>query len=506
MKICLIRPGFVTTTGAIGIEIILPLGIAYLAAHLRREGFDVCFVDAVGEDIGAFTPLPDLPNGVMRGIADEDTVARIPADVDVIGISCMFSVNWVISRRLIQAVRRRFPEAFLIIGGEHATALPEYCLRDAPELDLLVLGEGEHTTAELLHTLEQGGDPRTVPGVAFLRDGEYRVAPQRARERELVTLPWPAWDLLPVENYLGHVNAGLEYGRTMPIIASRGCPYDCTFCSNPVMWGKLWRARPAADVVAEIEHNIRTYNIASLDFFDLTTIVKRSWIIEFCNLMIERRLKVTWQLITTRSEMIDQEVTRLMKQAGCTYVTYAAESGSARILADIRKKVDREAMLRSMGYAVHAGLGVKVNFIAGFPDERLSDVLASYWMAMRAAWRGAHDGSFFPFSPYPGSALFRRLLDEGRIALNDRYFFDLASYNPFQVKSFARHFNDWQLRWLCLIGIGLFYLVGFGRRPGRIWNLMVQIYHSDGKTRLAGTLVRVLKKRRGIKKAAAAEA
>lgn len=506
MKVCLIRPGLVTTEGAIGVEIILPLGVAYLAAYLREKGFDVSFVDAVGEDMEAYSAIPELANGVFRGMPDERTVARIPEDVDVIGVSCMFSVNWVVARRLIQAIRRRFPNATLLIGGEHATALPEYSLRDAPEIDFVVLGEGEHTTAELLRTLEAGGDPGTVHGIGFLKDGEYVTPPPRARERDLDTLPWPAWDMLPVENYLGHVTGGLEYGRTMPIIASRGCPYECTFCTNPVMWGNLWRPRPAEDVVAEIEHNIRTYNIASLDFFDLTTIVKRSWIVDFCNLMIERKLNVTWQLITTRSEKIDAEVTQLMKDAGCVYVFYAAESGSNRVLSAIKKKVDKEAMLTSIGYSIDAGLGVKMNFVAGFPDDELSDILASYGMAIQAAWRGAHDCSFFPFSPYPGSALFRRLLDEGRISLHDQYFFDLASYNPGTIRSFARHFNDWQLRLLCLSGMALFYLVSFVRRPGRAWDLIRQVYRNEGKTRLAGTLVRIKKKRQGIKQAKAAEA
>jgi hypothetical protein len=168
--------------------------------------------------------------------------------------------------------------------------------------------------------------------------------------------------------------------------------------------------------------------------------------------------------------------------------------------------VNKEAMLTSIGYAVDAGLGVKMNYVAGFPDDTLSDILASYWMAIRAAWRGAHDCSFFPFSPYPGSALFQRLLNEGRIQLNDQYFFDLASYNPSMIRSFAREFSDWQLRLLCLSGMAIFYFVSFARRPARAWDLVCQVYHDEGKTRLAGTLVRIKKKRRGIKHAAAIEA
>lgn len=503
MKICLIRPGLVTTADAIGIEIILPLGVAYLAAYLREYGHEVSFVDCAGEGIDRVRPLSDLPKGIQRGLPDDEAVARIPEDVDVIGVSCMFSVNWVITKRLIQAIRRRFPDVTLMIGGEHATALPEYCLRDVPGIDFVVLGEGEHTTVELLKTLQEGGDPATVAGVAALRDGRFVTSPPRPRERELSQFPWPAWDLLPVEEHLTRVNGGLEYGRSMPIIASRGCPYECTFCSNPTMWGNLWRSRPVEDVVDEIEHNIRTWNCTNLDFFDLTTIVKRSWIVDFCNLMLSRGVKVHWQLITTRSENIDLEVTQLMKQAGCTYITYAPESGSTRVLKTIKKKVDKEAMLRSIGHAVDQGLGTKLNFVAGFPDDRFSDILASYWFATRAALRGAHDATFFPFTPYPGIAMFDTLLAEGRVTINDQYFFDLASYNLRVQKSFARHFSDWQLRILCFAGMGIFYGASFARRPMRLWNLVAQVYRAEGKTRLASSLIRVIHKHRFLKQASA---
>ena len=500
-KVCLIRPSIFTTSDSLGVEIMLPFGPAYLAAYLRQEGFDISFIDALGEGMNQYTPLDDLPNSFLRGLTHEETAQRISTDVEVIGVSSMFSVNWVVTRRLIETLRRHFPSALLLVGGEHATALPEYCLRDAPEIDYLVIGEGEQTTVELLKTLAADGEDESVPGIAFLRDGQYRATTARRREKDLSVFPWPAWDLLPVTDYLDNVTASLDYGRTMPIMTSRGCPYDCTFCSSPGMWGRLWRVRALEDVVAEIEHNIRTYRITHLDFMDLTTVMKRSWIITFCKLLIERHLKINWQIIATRTEMIDSEVAQWLKRAGCSYITYAPESGSDRVLASIRKKLDKEAMLVSIASVVDAGIGVKMNFVAGFPDDRLADILASYRMVARAAWRGAHDASFFPFAPYPGSALFQRLVDEGKIEVNDPYFFRLALYSVGYMKSVAYRFSDHGLRWLCLIGMALFYSVSFIRKPYRLWYLVRDVRRREGKTKLAAILVMVMKNRRRIRNA-----
>ena len=201
-KVCLIRPSIFTTSDSLGVEIMLPFGPAYLAAYLRQEGFDISFIDALGEGMNQYTPLDDLPNSFLRGLTHEETAQRIPADVEVIGVSSMFSVNWVVTRHLIETLRRHFPTALLLVGGEHATALPEYCLRNAPEIDYLVIGEGEQTTVELLKTLAAGGVDESVPGIAFLRNGQYRATTARLREKDLSVFPWPAWDLLPVADYL----------------------------------------------------------------------------------------------------------------------------------------------------------------------------------------------------------------------------------------------------------------------------------------------------------------
>jgi len=506
LKVCLVRPSLLTVPNSVTCEVSLPTGVAYLAAALRQNGFSVSIVDAIGEAMSALSPVPAAPEALALGLSDQDIVARIPTDVDVIGVSCMFSVNWVINRQSIRAIRAAFPKVPLIVGGEHATALPEYTLRDAPEIDFLVLGEGESTTIALLRALEGGTDPTAVSGIAYLDDGGvYRTTAPRPRQQDIDQWPWPAYDLVPIDDYLAECGGHcIDSGRAISLLTSRGCPHECTFCSNPVMWGRLWRPRDPADIVAEIEHYVRVYQIDHVDLLDMTTVVNRTWIIQLCERMIECKVAVSWQIVNSRTEALDAEVCRLLKRAGCTYVTYPAESGSARRLAVTKKKVDREAMLTSISAAVEAGLGVKLSYMTGFPDDDLKEFLASYWMAVRAAWCGAHDASFFPFMPYPGSEMFRDMVETGEVRLGDAYFFQLLVLQYGFMRSWSHRFGHYQLRALSLLGLAIFYSTAFARRPIRAWRLIVDLARAQGRSKLAAGLIRMRRQRNDIKQTATA--
>ena len=228
----------------------------------------------------------------------------------------------------------------MIAGGEHVTAVTDFVFADSPAIDYCALGEGEETLVELADHLASGGGPQAIAGLAFRDGNAIRYNAPRKRIREVDTIPRPAWDLVPIEEYLSHgVMTGVDLGRSMPMIASRGCPYECTFCSNPVMWGRLWSTRPPASVVAEMTQYIGEYRAANFDFYDLTAIVRKDWIVEFAQLLIDRDLNITWQLPSgTRSEAIDSEVTGLLYESGCRHLNYAPESGSIEVLRSTRKK------------------------------------------------------------------------------------------------------------------------------------------------------------------------
>lgn len=493
MKIVLIRPPAVISDSELRPGASPPLGLAYIAASLRDAGHEVEGIDAVGEDLDRFTSVDWLPGVLRQGLFDQEILERIPDDAQIIGFSCMFSTEWLVTRELIGKVRERLPNAVLIAGGEHTTACPEFVLQTCPALDCCGLGEGDELFVEFAQAIQDGGNLKSVNGLVFRDRGRIVRNSPRKRVRDIDRFPWPAWELFPIHNYIEQgAMPGVNIGRSMPMMASRGCPYQCTFCSNPSMWGNLWRVREPEDVLAEMVYYINNYNVSNFDFYDLTAIVQKDWTVRMATLIIENKLPITWQLPSgTRSEALDREVVDLLYRSGCRHIIYAPEHGSTEMLDLIKKRINKSNMIHSVRGAFQANIKTKANFIVGFPDEKIKHVLASYGFALRLAAAGLDDVSFFPFSPYPGSALFNRLRGEGKIDMSDAYFANLIR-NP---ESFTRHIPAWMLPALAMVGIALFYTCSFLLRPQRFVQLFHALITKRPQTRLHSALLRVIRAR-----------
>jgi len=494
--VVLIRPPNVVRPMILTPSVTPPLSIAYLTASLSETGHDVQAIDGVGEAIDQVHP-GYLPSVLYNGLTIAEIVERVSPRAEVIGVSCMFSSEWPLVRHLVRALALRFPGIPLICGGEHVTALPLFSLAEAPELSACVLGEGEETVVDLVDALLAHRDLASIPGIAYRNGDALLQTPARERIRDVDSLPTPRWDLLPLERYLsGGFSFGVDRGRTMPILATRGCPYQCTFCSSPGMWTTRYTTRAPAAVVDEIERYVRDYGVENIDFYDLTAIVKRSWVIEFCTELIGRGVKVSWQLPSgTRSEALDPEVLHLMFQAGCRNVSYAPESGSETTLKRIKKKVRLARMQESMREAVAAGLNVKMNIIVGFPGEERRDILETVRFVARAARLGVHDVAIWTFSPYPGSELFEQLRAAGMIAqLDDAYFASLLSYaDLFHPISYDELVPSKQLQRCQFAGIFLFYAVSYLLHPSRPFRTVLNVVRHSYESRMEmslGNLVR----------------
>jgi radical SAM superfamily enzyme YgiQ (UPF0313 family) len=492
LRVCLVRPPTLTSASAVGQDAVPPLGLAYVAGALRAAGHTVSAVDAVGEAVHQYSRVRLSERAVMHGLRFEEIVARIDRDVEVIGVSSMFTVEWPLVTELVAAIRASFPAAFIVLGGEHVTACPEFSLTECPAADVAVLGEAEETIVALLAARAAGRALDDVTGIAFrVPDGRVLRTAARERIRAVDDIPLPAWEPFPVETYIDNaLTHGANLGRSMPILASRGCPYRCTFCSSPLMWTTRWTARDPAAVVDEMKAYIRRYRVTNFDFYDLTAIVKRSWIVEFCRLLIAEQLDITWQLPTgTRSEAIDEEVARLLHASGCRIITYAPESGSTAELARIKKKIDPVRMLDSMRGARRAGLGIKVNFVLGFPGLSWRDVRDTFRFLARLAQIGVDDVNVFPFSPYPGSEIFDDLLAAGKLRLDADYFRSLLAFNdPAHSVSYADLVGSRALSALNLAAMAFFYVLSFTMRPQRAARLAASMFIRDTSTRFTMAL------------------
>jgi anaerobic magnesium-protoporphyrin IX monomethyl ester cyclase len=457
-----------------------PLGVAYLAAVLKGAGHQVCVIDAFGEAPDHVRRVPEQPLNVI-GLSIDALINRVPRDTDLIGFSVMFSGDWLVHKRVARAVHEAFPAVPIIIGGEHASAEAAYILRHEPHVRACVRGEGEETVLELLEAMACGRDWREVAGLC-VRDpdtGAPVATPSRKRKRALDELPWPAWDEIPLEAYFAKGGGfGSIRGRTMPLLASRGCPYACTFCSNPDMWGRYWNVRDPGDVVAEIKHYVDRYGIDSVSFYDSTTIVRRDWILRFTDLLMRERLGVEWSMPSgTRSEALDDEVLSALKRSGCPKISYAPESGSVKTLARIDKHVDLDRMIGSIRAAVRRGLIVKAHIIMGFPFETLRGIWQDYVLIVRLAWAGVSDLPVYVFNPYPGSALHDEIRRRGGFPAEGEPYeeFLASSYTTsfWGVRSWSEHISSRQLHALIWGGMALFYTCQFAFRP---WRLLVSLY------------------------------
>jgi anaerobic magnesium-protoporphyrin IX monomethyl ester cyclase len=489
MHVTLIRPPQITSNFAPHtLSGMPPIGLAFLGAALEQAGHTVRIIDSYGESPNQVTPIPGT-NLRTVGLTADEIAARIPPETDVIGVSCMFSQEWLYAKRVIAAAHRAAPSAPIVTGGEHATADPGHVLRSSPEVVACVLGEGEETLLEVVDAVATGRDLRELPGLALRADdGAMLKTPRRERIRSIDDLPWPAWHLVPIEMYLdNHFGHEAHNQRSIPMLATRGCPYRCTFCSSPSMWGTRWLARDPEDVIREIKHYIERYRVDHVEFYDLTAIVDKRWTLRFTELLKRERLPITWRLPSgTRSEALDDEVLPALVESGCVALLYAPESGSPRTLARIKKKMKPERMIQSMRAAVKAGILVRGHFIMGMPGQTLSEIAETYLFIAKMAWVGVHDVNSYFFYPYPGSEMHRDLVAAGKIdpeAPDYDEFLAAACYTDLRaVRSFSEYFTPAHLRLFVLTSIAFFYALSFARRPQRIFASLGNIARGEPRT------------------------
>lgn len=483
--VTLVRGPFIVPKGRLSNDPSPPIGLAYLAGTLKKSGFPVVGIDASGEALRRMTPIPDT-NLEFNGIGIEEILERVDPKTKVIGISIMFSQEWNYQKKLITALKKAFPNAVVIAGGEHCTALTEYTLRDCPSLDYCALGEGEETLLDFCRHIAAGQNPGEVPGLAYLQNGKMIKSPPGIRIKNIDEIPWPDWDVFPIRVYLDQaVGLGPSFGRSMPIMATRGCPYQCTFCSNPVMWSNKYYMRSVDDVIKEIQFYKEKYNITGLQFYDLTAIVQKRWTKEFCTKLIGEKINLEWSLPSgTRSEALDEENLKLMAQSNCKYLVYAPESGSPETLKLIKKRINLSKMMDSIRIAIQCGITVRTNMIIGFPHEFRRNIFETLWLQLKLAFMGVEDAPLNPFQPYPGTELFDYLLKKKSILLDDKYFDSLSNLAPGKLSLpdnfYCEHIGKRELHiYRLFFGFIITYFISYLFHPRRIFRTIKNVFFTN---------------------------
>jgi magnesium-protoporphyrin IX monomethyl ester (oxidative) cyclase len=469
VKVTLISPpqNFSKTQETAGV--VPPLGLSYLAAVLDPGKYQVKIIDAVGEKYWQVYQWRDFG---LRGMTFDEILEAIPADTKVVGISNLYTFAFMVATELAHRVRERYPGVTIVMGGAHPTVMTKQTMA-RPEVDFVVLSEGENSFQELLQAIETEGGWEEIDGIAYRKDSEVIINPKTKFIKNLDEIPFPKRDLLPMQNYFEakepHGSANRDKWTTM--IATRGCPYGCTFCNTPQIWQRRWRPRSPKNVVDEIELLQKDYGVEEIHFEDESLTTDPKWIVEFSQELKRRNINVIWQTSNgVRAESITDETLDIMIDAGCTQVTVAAESGSPKILREvIDKKLDLNAVVRAVRLAGKRKVFIACYFMLGLPDEKISDVMKSIWLSVKLAAMGADEVVFSVFSPLPGSKLLHRLIDENKVHVGDQFFDGLTPHGDLLVsKSYSDYISDRQVVLLKYFGYACFYFTKLVLHPFKV--------------------------------------
>jgi anaerobic magnesium-protoporphyrin IX monomethyl ester cyclase len=329
----------------------------------------LCYVAAAFESVGAKVKIFDY---IVRRYTPEKLIYELGLfDPDIIGTTSV-TMNFEAAAFMLKTAKAAFPRAVVMMGGPHVSFDYENTLRKYPEIDIIVVGEGEQTIVEMMRVIEDKKAWKKVCGVAF-REGDTVVfTGERELIRDIDSLPFPARHLLPMSRYLA-------MGFPISIITSRGCPNRCIFCQGRRMVGSRIRSRNPQLVVDEIE-NLLAYGFERINFSDdfFTSNARR--VKEICRKIHDRGLKFSWTVFA-RADSVDVDMLTVMRNAGCDTVFFGIESGNQEMLNRVRKRLKLDRIRKAVADCKAVGMTVFGSFIAGLPGESMDTLMDSHHFA-----------------------------------------------------------------------------------------------------------------------------
>lgn len=361
----------------------------------------------------------------------------------IVGVSVPFTGIAKNALKLIKFIRKRFPKKIILVGGYWPSVKPEefvdYC-------SLVVLNNGQETTAEIIECYKSGKDFFSLRGIAFRKDKDIVVNKREVEMRDKTI--FPAWDLMPIERY--NLTLYLSTGeRAFPVQTGWGCPFSCYFCCNSKKENKTVEFRDIDNVIEEIKHINKNFGVHGIHIWDETFTLKKDRVIEFCEKIKKEKLDVRWSC-QTRANLIDKNIVGIMKEAGCVRMSIGVESGNEQILKSINKTIDLDDAVKAIKTINDAGIVSYAGFMIGHPEDYVETVSNTVEFADKL------NPSFIGFRnavPYPGS-VFRDIAEkEGGILTNDWSKYEteivyvppkLKNYNLKKVVNLAYTFFYWK--------------------------------------------------------------
>jgi anaerobic magnesium-protoporphyrin IX monomethyl ester cyclase len=354
------------------------VGLGYVAKSLETAGVEYEVVDLI------IDPIDELVYRIREFCPE------------FMGIS-MMSYRCKGTYKLLHDVKHAFPKLKIIAGGPHVTANRERVLMECPAIDIGVVGEGEIAIVEIV----RGNPLSTVKGALYREEQAVRFAGERDFIYNLDEIPFPTYRGFKLENY----------GKTMQLNSSRGCPYKCIFCGAPRILGKRWRKRSVQGMVEELKYWYeRGYR--NFYFSDSNFAVDKTRVWNFCEEVIKRNLDACFMADGLRADHVDRKLLEQMRRAGFTSLTFGVESGSNKVLRNLKKGETREQIESAIATATDLGFHVVLFFLIGSPGEDVEDIKQSFQLARKYDVAKIY---FFNLTPISGTEFYDWAVEQGYI-------------------------------------------------------------------------------------------
>lgn len=382
-----------------------PIGIGYVAAYLREKGYPVEVLD-----IDAFRYSE---KEVMKKIKEKEA--------DVFGIGGIVT-SYKYTKWLVGAIKNIKPKSIVVIGGHLGSSIPHLLFKKT-KVDFVVYGDGELTIVDLYENLDH---PENVQGIYYRKDNRMVKNPPREPIKDIDSLPYPAYDLLPIEKYMSAVKqiGSRKISRGLTLLTHRGCPFRCIFCHG----GKAVRMRKPREIIKEIKFIKERYGASNISFHAETFVVDRKWVLELCRLIKKERLGITWNCLG-RVNLVDEALFKEMKSAGCIAVGYGIESASQKMLDAMKKDCTVEQQRKALLLTKRMGFQTYPTFMVGTPGETEETVKESVDFCKELDLMP----EFFFMTPFPDTELYDYAMKKKLIEDEDRYIENLGECSEFRI-------------------------------------------------------------------------
>ena len=367
------------------------LGLAYIASYLEKCDHKVEILDCTAEHISL-----DIVEQKLKS-CDEPDFIGLTATTPLINNAL----------KIAEICKRLFPKATIVLGGVHPSVLPDDVLSNE-NVDFVVRDEGEETFKEIV----EGKAPENILGLSYKKDSKIIHNPLRPLIKNLDDIPPPAYHLLPMKKYYPAIG---NYKRlpAMSIFATRGCPGRCTFCHRTFQG--IIRPRSARNIINEIKLLQKDYGIKEISFYDDTFTLFKKVIYEFCDIIINEKIDVTWSCFT-RVDHIDEPLLRKMKEAGCHLILFGVESADEKILETINKRISLDQVVKVVRAARKVGVETRTSFMIGNPGETEETIKKTIDFAIKL---DPDEVQFNITTAFPGTEMFKWADEHGYILTKD---------------------------------------------------------------------------------------